>query len=80
MKDLKKRLKKLDEQRIVTAQTILWFGKHKNLRVEQVINEDPGWLVWAIDQNIFLCDDETYTAIQRAFEDLNDNLKTYRED
>lgn len=80
MKDLKKKLKKLDEQRVITLQTILWFGKYKRYRVEQIIIEDPGWLVWAMEQNILLFDDDTYMAIQRAFEERNDNLKNYRED
>jgi len=80
MSDLKKKLKRLDEQRVVTAQTMLWFGKYKNYRVEQVITEDPGWLRWTIDQGILLFDDDTYLAIQRALEEHNDNLKNYRED
>jgi hypothetical protein len=75
----KDKLKKLDSQRVVTEQTILWFGKWRNHSVQYVIDQDPGYLIWAMDEGIILFNDETYMAIQRATETMNDN-KNYRED
>jgi hypothetical protein len=79
MSDMRKKLRALDQKRLVTQETTLWFGKWRSHRVDEVIAQDPGWLVWACDEGIIQLDNETYLSVQRAAESQND-LTNYRED
>ncbi len=80
MNDKKKKLRKLDKVKVLTSNSVIWFGKWKNQRLEYIIETDPGWVVWACDQGIILLDNNTYMATQRNLEMLNDNTPNYRED
>jgi len=75
----KDKLRKLDEQRVLSMHSVLWMRPYKNCTVEHILNIDPGFLNWLIDKNIVLFDDDTYIKIQTAVEQFNDNIN-YRED
>lgn len=55
--------------------SILTFGKYSGRRIEEIINIDPGWLCWAINEEILHFDDETYNRVQYATEALDSYIR-----
>ena len=41
------------------------FGKHKDMQLEDVINDHPGYIKWLIDNNVVDFDDETNELITK---------------
>lgn len=73
------RLKDLEGKMVLTEESTIHFGKWKGQRVDHIMTQDPGWLLWAAGEGIILFDDDTHTEIQKNLDDMNDN-KNYRED
>ena len=44
---------------------IFTFGKHKNEQVEDVIEDDPQYIRWLIENGIVQFDDETLEVISK---------------
>jgi hypothetical protein len=42
----------------------LRFGKYKDWAVEDVIDHDPGYLEWAIENNVIELDSDAYETLQ----------------
>lgn len=58
---------------------VFTFGKHKGKRVSQVIEEDPGYIVWLDELNNVsvdpqLVDDALDEAIERHYERIPDDI------
>lgn len=41
------------------------FGKHKGQQVEDVIEDDPGYIAWVVENDVMTFDDETYELITK---------------
>lgn len=53
----------------------LHFGKHKGKTVEEVLEVDPTYIAWAVDNNIIQVDGKTLAIAKRArFEQYRDRL------
>lgn len=53
--------------RLYDLDTVLDFGKHKGLTVEDVLNDDPRYLLWALENvERFEVDNALHDAIVRA--------------
>lgn len=65
LKDKLKNLGKKNPNTLGLAST-LKFGKYKNRRINDIIEEDPKYLEWAVNDNVILLDDEAYTELQDA--------------
>lgn len=54
------------------------FGKHKNEYVEDVLEEDPGYIIWAADNvDWFNPTDEILIEAFDLAQDLKDKYKPY---
>jgi len=62
-----------DEPRILGLDDVLWFGKHKDKTVNEVINEAPGYLIWCINSGIFELDSDAEVMANDA--DENNRMK-----
>jgi len=56
------------------------FGKkHKGETIAEVIESDPGWLDWAIENIVwFVLDNEAYDLLEEALEDIDYDDTNYR--
>jgi len=46
-------------------QGIFTFGKHKNEQVEDVIEDDPEYIRWVVENNVIEFDEETLELISK---------------
>jgi hypothetical protein len=44
----------------------LWFGQHRGSTVAEVLDDDPGYLLWAIRKQIFSVSTALYEEIRWA--------------
>jgi hypothetical protein len=48
-----------------TLETLFKFGKHKGNQVEDVINDDPEYIAWLVEEDIVEFDEETLELISK---------------
>lgn len=51
---------------VKTLETTLGFGKYRGWTVDQVLDENPGYISWCLDQRIFALDDDADEALMAA--------------
>jgi hypothetical protein len=44
---------------------VLRFGKHRGAQIEDVIEDDPEWLAWAVEEGILDVDWEVEDVLER---------------
>lgn len=68
-----------DESEIVRGYTKLWFGKYKDMTVDEVAVKDPSYLLWA-HENVagFTLPKELYDALE--MDERGDDYGLTRED
>ena len=47
-----------------TLESIFMFGKHKGKQVEDMINDQKGYMSWLIDKEVITFDEETYQLLE----------------
>lgn len=57
-----------------TFEDVLTFGKHKGLTIEDVFNEDPQWLEWAMEnvEGFDFCQEDKDKIYDAAYEAQQD--------
>jgi len=65
MSEDKPKYKSAEEYPILTLESILSFGKYKGEQVEDLIEDDPSYIQWMVENEIRLFDEE-------VLEKLND--------
>ncbi len=55
---------KLGNNKPKSLTSIVTFGKHKGKTIQEIINEDVGWLFWAVDESIIELDNVAYSILQ----------------
>lgn len=64
--------------------TVVRFGKHKDSTIQQIIDSDPKWLQWAVDEEIISLTVKANEELERALEkvpnDFEEGLGSYFED
>ena len=45
--------------------SVFIFGKHKGDQVEDVIEDDPGYIEWCCDNEVVIFDEETLELISK---------------
>lgn len=53
---------------IFTVNSTLLFGKYKGWTVDQVLDENPGYIEWCLEQRIFTLDEDADDALMTALE------------
>ncbi len=59
-------------KRIFDKNTIMPFGKHKGLKIETILRDEPGYIVW-MDENI----DDIELAADIVDEALDNDIPNY---
>jgi len=49
----------------LTLESIFTFGKNKGKQVEDVIEDDPNYIAWLVEEDIVEFDDEIYELIEK---------------
>jgi hypothetical protein len=57
---------------MLTFESVLPFGKHKGKTVNEVIEEEPGWVVWAARDNVLTFDNDVLMCAEREEMERND--------
>lgn len=61
--------------KLVTEETILWFGKHKGLTIQQVLDKSASYLGWCLEKDIFTVSEELEQKIDEAvMEEAYENM------
>lgn len=53
-------------QIIKDYEDIMTFGKYKGKTIEWIVDEQPSYIVWLVENEIIECDDEIYEDVQAA--------------
>ncbi len=61
-------MKPLPRPTIQSLDGQLTFGKYKNWTIDQVLDTEPGYISWCVEQRIFVLDDEADEALLQALE------------
>lgn len=49
----------------LTLETILTFGKYEGKQVEDLLDDDPGYLFWLAENTPTIFNDEAYEALNK---------------
>ncbi len=53
------------KQRYLRLDDTIEFGKHKGADVEDLIDDDPGWLAWAYENDVVEFDSEVISIMEK---------------
>lgn len=58
----------------------LTFGKHKGKTLKQVIEEEPSYIEWCMNERIFVLDEEADELLLDAIEEIDDYYELHQHD
>jgi hypothetical protein len=52
---------------------VLWFGKYKGKTIGDVINGDPNYIAWCVNENKFMINAATQKELDKSLEAFKEN-------